>query len=225
MVPGGWQGGWVFDSVAGELRRRGHRVEAVTLAGLELEGPTDVERPANLEAHVDQVAAVVEGLDGTTVALCGHSYAGLVIAGVADRLGDRLDHLVFIDAYVPEDGDSCWSLTTDMFREMFVAGARADGRWVGVPEGMDPRARAHPLASFVQGVTLHGNAWPALRRTYISGGDWTGSPFVELTERLRKDPAWEVHEIPVGHNIARRDPQGLATILDALPSTGGTAAG
>lgn len=49
----------------------------------------------------------------------------MVIAGVADLLGDRLDQLVFIDAYVPDDGDSCWSLTSDRFRELFMAGARA----------------------------------------------------------------------------------------------------
>ncbi len=61
----------------------------------------------------------------------------MVIAGVADLLGDRLDQLVFIDAYVPDDGDSCWSLTSDRFRELFMAGARADGRWVAVPEGLD----------------------------------------------------------------------------------------
>ena len=215
MVPGGWQGGWVFDAVAGELRRRGHRVEAVTLAGLELDGPVGGELPANLDVHVEQVAAVVERADGP-LALCGHSYAGLVIAGVADRLGDRLEHLVFIDAYVPDDGDSCWSLTSDVFRELFIAGADADGRWVAVPRGMDDRARPHPLASFVQSIKLEGNSWPALVRTYISGGDWPGTPFANLTERLRNDPTWQFHEIPVGHNIARRDPHTLATLLNTL---------
>ena len=49
MVPGGWQGGWVFDSVAAELHRNGHHVAAVTLSGLELDGPVDVDRPPNLD--------------------------------------------------------------------------------------------------------------------------------------------------------------------------------
>ncbi|WP_330346990.1 alpha/beta fold hydrolase [Streptomyces sp. NBC_00582] len=217
MVPGGWQGGWVFDAVAAELHRDGHHVEAVTLSGLESDGPVDVERPPNLDTHVDQVADVIARGDGTPVALCGHSYGGMVIAGVADRLGDRLDQLVFIDAYVPDDGDSCWSLTSDSFRELFMAGARADGRWVAVPEGLDPRARPHPLASFVQSIRLGGDRGHALGRTYISGGAWPGSPFVSLTEQLREDPGWRVHEIPVGHNIARRDPHNLAAVLRALP--------
>lgn len=216
MVPGGWQGGWVFDSVAAELRRNGHRVEAVTLSGLESDGPVDVDRAPNLDDHIDQVAEIIDGSDGTPLALCGHSYGGLVIAGVADRLSERLDHLVFIDAYVPDDGDSCWSLTSDSFRELFIAGARADGRWVSVPDGLDPRARPHPLASFVQSIRLAGAVSNSVGRTFISGGAWPGSPFLNLTERLRNDSGWRVHEIPVGHNIARRDPLSLAAVLDAL---------
>uniref|UniRef100_A0AAU2W170 Alpha/beta fold hydrolase n=1 Tax=Streptomyces sp. NBC_00008 TaxID=2903610 RepID=A0AAU2W170_9ACTN len=222
MVPGGWQGGWAFDSVAVELNRAGHQVEAVTLAGLEQDGPADADRPPNLDTHIDQVAEIIDRGDGAPLALCGHSYGGMVIAGVADRLGARLDHLVFIDAYVPDDGDSCWSLTSDSFRESFIAGSRADGRWVAVPDGLDPRARPHPLASFIQSVRLRntsGHAPPA--RTFISGGVWPDSPFLTLTERLRGDAAWRVHELAVGHNIARRDPHGLAAILRTLPPAGG----
>jgi thioesterase domain-containing protein len=223
LVPGGWQGGWAFDAVAAELRRAGHQVEAVTLAGLEPDGPAEADRPPNLDAHVDQVAGIVERGGVGPLALCGHSYGGMVIAGVADRLGDRLAHLVFIDAYVPEDGDSCWSLTSDRFRELFTTGARADGRWVAVPCGADSRARPHPLASLLQALRLRSGPGPAVARTYISGGGWPGSPFVALTERLRRDPGWRVHEIPVGHNIAHRDPHALAAVLGSLPQADGSA--
>jgi len=215
MVPGGWQGGWVFDEVAAELRRDGHDVDAVTLAGLEAAGPADPDRAPNLDDHIAQVAEIVERTEAP-IALCGHSYAGLVIAGVADRLGDRLAHLVFIDAYVPADGDSCWSLTSQAFRETFIAGSRADGRWVAVPDGLDPRARPHSLASFVQSIKLGGTPDPSYQRTYVSGGAWPGTPFLELVARLSEDPGWQVHEIPVGHNIARRDPLGLAALLTTL---------
>lgn len=220
MVPGGWQGGWAFDAVADVLRQGGHLVEAVTLSGLELHGPVDVTRAPNLDSHIDQVAEIIDRGEQVPVALCGHSYGGMVIAGVADRLGHRLDHVVYIDAYVPDDGDSCWSLTSDTFRELFISGSRADGRWVAVPEGLDdPRARPHPLPSFVQSISLEGNAEPGFGRTFISGGAWPGSPFVTLTERLRDDSAWRVHDIPVGHGIARRDPSGLASVLCALAPT------
>jgi pimeloyl-ACP methyl ester carboxylesterase len=74
------------------------------LSGLELDGPVDVDRPPNLDTHIDQVAEIIDCSDETPLALCGHSYGGLVIAGVADRLSDRLDQLVSIDAHVPDDG-------------------------------------------------------------------------------------------------------------------------
>jgi hypothetical protein len=103
-----------------------------------------------------------------------------------------------------------------------MAGARDDGRWVAVPCGADPRARPHPLASFLQALRLR-NPGRAVGRTFISGGAWPGSPFTAVTERLRHNSGWRVHEIPVGHNIARRDPGGLAAVLGALPPGGGSA--
>lgn len=175
LVPGGWQGGWVFDSVIAELTRKGHQAQAVTLSGLEPDGPVDIERPPNLDDHINQVIKILDDVDETPVALCGHSYAGMVISGVADELSHRLDQLVYIDAYVPDDGDSCWSLTSDSFRELFIAGARADGRWVDVPDGLDPRARPHSLASFVQSIRLKNNLSNTVGRTYISGGSWPGT--------------------------------------------------
>lgn len=162
MVPGGWQGGWAFDSVAAELRRDGHHVEAVTLEGLEPDGPVDADRAPNLDTHIAQVAEIIDRGDGTPLALCGHSYAGMVIAGVADQLGDRLDQLVFMDAYVPDDGDSCWSLTSDTFRELFIAGARADGRW-----GRGPRRTRSPRATAPAGQLRpdHQVGWQPRPRT------------------------------------------------------------
>ncbi|WP_051834027.1 alpha/beta fold hydrolase [Streptomyces sp. NRRL S-646] len=140
MVPGGRQGGWAFDPVAAELHRNGHHVEAVTLSGLEPDGPADADRPPNPDTHIDQVTEIIDHSDATPAALCGHSYGGMVIAGVADRLSHRLHHLVFIDAYVPHHGDSCRSLTSNTFREPFITGARPDGRWVTAPPRTRPPA-------------------------------------------------------------------------------------
>ncbi|MDQ0596087.1 hypothetical protein QF037_000432 [Streptomyces canus] len=119
--------------------------------------------------------------------------------------------------------DSCWSLTSDQFRYLFMAGARGDGCWVAIPSVIDPRARPHPLPSFLQSLRLHDGGGYAVGRTFISGGAWPGSPFVDVAERPRRDSDWRVHEIPVGHNIARRDPSGLAAVLGALSPTGGGA--
>ncbi|MFJ4856061.1 alpha/beta fold hydrolase [Streptomyces sp. NPDC088730] len=222
MVPGGWQGGWAFGSVAVELNRAGHQVEAVTLAGPAPDGPAAVDRPPNLDTHIDQVAEIIEQGDGTPPALCGHSYGGMVIAGVAGRAGPRLDHLVFIDAYVPgrrgiRAGPS--PATASGSRSSPVPAPTAGGSRSRTGSTL---ARPHPLASFIQPVRLrHGSGHAPPARTFISGGAWPDSPFPSLTEWLRDDPARRVHELPAGHNIARRDPHGLAAILRTLPPAGG----
>ena len=215
LVPGGWQGGWIYDPVAGPLRARGHEVHALTFRGLEPD-PDDEGRAANLDTQVDQVAELVESLAGPVV-LCGHSYAGMVIASIADRLPHRIAHLVHIEAYVPADGDSCFSLTSDHFRGVFIAGAARDGRTIAVPPELDERARPHPLAAMVQAVRLSARAarrpYP---RSFVYGGPWEGSPFVDVAARLRDDPRWTVHELPVGHNPMRRAPEALVDLLTAV---------
>lgn len=216
LVPGGWQGGWVYDEVGEMLRERGHAVRAVTPAGLEADPNMGAGPTPNLTSHVDQIVECVGDSGGEPVILCGHSYAGMVITGAAETIPERIAHLVYIDAYVPADGDSCWALTSDMFRGMFVAGAAHDGRLVAVPDGLDARARPHPLASFLQAVEVRNPVAAQLPRTFIGGGPWRGSPFVELALRLRGDPRWNVQEIPVGHNIMRRDPAALGTALAAI---------
>jgi hypothetical protein len=81
----------------------------------------------------------------------------MVITGVADKIPERIYALTYIDAYIPKDGDSCWSLTNDAYRQVFVSGASNDGFTVAVPPGTDDRRRPHPLATFMQSIHLKGN--------------------------------------------------------------------
>ncbi|WP_346774184.1 alpha/beta fold hydrolase [Streptomyces sp. ADI93-02] len=93
----------------------------------------------------------------TGATLVGHSYAGMVIAAAADRADGRISRLVHVDAYVPRDGDSCWSSTNERFREVFAAGAAATGyAAVRPPDGGHTRRRPHPLAPFLQTIRLTG---------------------------------------------------------------------
>jgi pimeloyl-ACP methyl ester carboxylesterase len=129
----------------------------------------------NLDTHIRDVVAVIEAEDLSDVVLVGHSYGGMVITGVADALPGRIRRLVYSDAYVPEDGDSCWSLTSPAFRELFAAGAGGDGFSVPPPAGADPRATAHPLASFMQRIRLSGAVGAVVRRDYIYLSGWDGT--------------------------------------------------
>jgi pimeloyl-ACP methyl ester carboxylesterase len=208
LVPGGWHGGWAFDAVARPLTAAGHEVAALTLSGLDGSTPAGV----NLERHVGDVVAAIEAA-ATPVVLVGHSYGGMAIAGAADRLPSRVAALVFVDAYVPDDGDSVWSLTSDRYRGVFIAGAAGDGLACSAPSHLDARCRPHPLATFIQAIRLTG-AWRGIRaKVHIAATGWEGSPFAATHARLRVDPDWQTHRLACAHDVPRLAPAALADIL------------
>ncbi|MBN9457952.1 MAG: alpha/beta hydrolase [Bosea sp.] len=208
LIPGGWQGGWVYDSVAEMLNARGHNALPITLAGLgDAPAPT-----ANLDTHIGEVLDAAERCDGELV-IVGHSYAGMVVSGVADAVPSRIRALVYVDAYVPDSGDSMWSLTTPRFRELIIAGAQADGLTSAPPANSDPRFRPHPLGAFLQSIRLSGRWRDVPRKIHIGAFGWDGSPFLDLHQRLSADPEWSTFALDCGHNVARLKPEVLTDIL------------
>jgi pimeloyl-ACP methyl ester carboxylesterase len=104
LVHGAWHGGWCWRRVADILIKAGHRVYTPTLTGLG-ERSHLAHGNINLSTHVTDVVNVLkwERLEG--VVLCGHSYGGFVISGVAEKMQDAIASIVFLDALVPEHGD------------------------------------------------------------------------------------------------------------------------
>src|SRR5262249_17845430 len=136
------------------------------------------------------------------VVLLGHSYGGMVLSGVLDRAPDRIAAAIYSDAYVPANGQSCFELANDLFRNMFLEGAARDGFSVEPPPGLDPRATPHPLPSFPQSLRLS-HAPPTIRRGYVYLSGWPYTPFTPVYERLRHDDAWQTFSLPVGHSVIR----------------------
>jgi pimeloyl-ACP methyl ester carboxylesterase len=211
LVPGGWRGGWYFRPIADALRHQGHAAFPVTLTGLGDRAHL-LTAATNLDTHIQDVMALLEAEDIHDAVLVGHSYAGMVITGAAARAPGRVRRLVYGDAYVPGDGDSCYDLTTQAFRELFIQGAQADGHTVPPPSRLDARVTPHPLASFLQKLRLD-SAPQADRRDYIYLSGWSGTPFTEVYQRLHHDPCWHVHTLPTGHDIAGAAPERLVQIL------------
>ncbi|CAN7202523.1 alpha/beta fold hydrolase [Polaromonas sp. LjRoot131] len=208
LVPGGWHGGWAFDAVSQALVNEGHEVQALTLSGLGDEPAIG----ANLEYHINEVVQALRGHD-TPAVLVGHSYGGMVITGAADRAPSHVKAIVYVDAYVPDNGASVWSLTTPTYRERFIAGAAADGLACAPAAHLDRRCRPHPMATFLQAISLTGD-WRKVRgKAFVAAFGWEGSPFLELYERLRLDPEWATHRLDCAHDVPRLAPDALAGIL------------
>jgi len=208
LIPGGWQGGWAFEKVANLLIAHGHNAQPLTLAGL-----GDVPAPsANLALHISEAVSAIRAHHDELI-LVGHSYGGMVVSGAADVEHANIRALVYSDAYVPESGDSVWSLTSSRFRDAFIAGAAADGLTCAPPPNLDPRCRPHPMGTFLQAIELDGRWRNVSRKIFVAAQGWEGSPFLDLYRRLSADPEWTTFAFDCGHNIPRLKPEALVEIL------------
>ncbi|WP_425247426.1 alpha/beta fold hydrolase [Streptomyces sp. NEAU-NA10] len=219
LVAGAWLGAWAWDEVAAELRAAGEDAHPLTLSGLaEKQGV-----PAGLETHVGDVVDEVERLGLRDVVLVGHSYSGIPVGQAAERIGDRLRRVVFVDANVPVDGESFLSgWPSDPVREAIAA---HDGFWppLTADDCAGQGLTDEQVRRFVEGATPHPGATllepaavsrplDALPATYIKcllDGD---EPMPAVAELL-KGEGWELVEMDTGHWPMFSQPRELARIL------------
>jgi pimeloyl-ACP methyl ester carboxylesterase len=234
LVHGAWHGGWCWRDVASALRAAGHRVATPTHTGVgerAHQGGADV----TLETHIGDVIACIEAEEMNDLILCGHSYGGMVITGVADRLGARVKQLVYLDAFVPQDGQSLLDLVkialppevAGVFVAAFHDSSRVGGRMAPIPAEMfgikaenrawvDRRCVAQSLATFTLPLLLRGGTAPGTPRLYILADAWDPSPFRHFAARLEGQADWRVSKLPSSHDVMVDMPQELAAELMAL---------
>jgi pimeloyl-ACP methyl ester carboxylesterase len=211
LIPGGWRGGWTFAEFVARLKRAGHQAYAVTLSGLDV-APEPSPAGINLDTHIADVMELLAARDLSEVILCSHSYGGMVAAGVADRAPERIAALAYIDAFVPTDGQSWWDLANEHFRHLIIERVRHDGLTVEPPAGSERRRRPHPIGTFLQALHLTRAEKPMLR-LFVYATGWEATPFTAQYERLRDDPAWQVHTLACGHDVIIEKPDEVFAIL------------
>jgi pimeloyl-ACP methyl ester carboxylesterase len=234
IVHGAWSGAHAWRWVRPLLRAAGHDVFTPCLTGLgeraHLGGPA-----TDLGIHIEDVVAVLHYEDLRDVVLVGHSYGGMVITGVADRVPDRLAKLVYLDADVPLDGESEFDLLPPEERQQYEDAARAHGDgWAIPPPFPDPlppdtdpvvawtvaRMAPHPLRTLTQPLHLSRPSAAHPPRTYIlctAGKE--GEQLPRYVQRVSADPAWQLVELPASHVAHVTAPELLtACLLDVLES-------
>jgi pimeloyl-ACP methyl ester carboxylesterase len=132
LVHGAWQGASTWDLIVPKLQIAGHKVFAPVLTGLG-EDSHRLSSAVNLDSHIDDVAGILkrESLHGVT--LVGHSYAGMVITGVAERESGRLSRLIYVDAFVPGNEESALDLLPETIQKSFREEAHANGQGWRLP--------------------------------------------------------------------------------------------
>jgi pimeloyl-ACP methyl ester carboxylesterase len=234
LVHGGWHGAWCWRRVTPLLRDAGHEVITPTLTGLG-ERAHLVSRDVDVSAHVRDVASVLEMEDVHDAILVGHSYGGIVITAVAEVAGERIGQLVYLDAFVPQEGKGLFDLLVPERAAMYESAAREHGEgWLvplpwekalagwGVTDPDDlrwmlPRMTPQPLATFLEPAGS-GAAAERFTRTYIHCADKpAGDPFAPFAAATREDGAWDVKTLSTGHDAMITAPEAVArTLLDAV---------
>ena len=218
FVHGAWGGGWQYTKVQPLLEEAGFVVFRPTMTGLgervHLGGP-DV----GLSTHIEDIVKVLEFEDLDEVILVGHSYGGMVIAGVADRVPGRIAKLVYFDAFLPEDGESVASLFGDAIDAMATAGGGGAEAWQLVPRWVEegelpPVDVPQPLLTFIEPIVLDNPVaaqLPAVFLLTVEAGKEVDD-FDVFADRAKRR-GWQVVEMEGSHNPHWFQPENFVSAL------------
>jgi pimeloyl-ACP methyl ester carboxylesterase len=235
LVHPAWHGGWCWKKVIPFLRTRGHDVYTPTLTGLG-ERAHLAHPEVGLETHIQDVVNVRKYEDLSGVILVGHSSGGMVVTGVADRVPDQVAQVVYLDAFVPDDGQSMMDVIPANRRQGIEARVQAEGKgWLlpslapvpwdqflreawGVTDEADRRWMAArlgptPFKHFKDSVRRTNAAAEKLPRTYIRCLQWPNPMYDRYAETARRTAGWRYRELATSHEAFVTMPRELADLL------------
>jgi pimeloyl-ACP methyl ester carboxylesterase len=242
LVHGSGHGSWCWRRVANPLRAQGHRVFTPTLTGLG-ERAHLLSPSVNLDMHCRDVMSLISCEEIEDVVLVGHSYAGIIISLVADRMPNPLRHLVYLDAQVPKDGESWADRQPDLaphrikaayaytaerglatpviqFTPPFDTGRAMGLRDPADIEWVNRRISDHPLATYMQPAFLTNAVGNGIPKTYVSCTGETLAIFDPIKRRVRDDADWSYTEIDACHDCMVSSPDDVVQALLTAAASG-----
>jgi pimeloyl-ACP methyl ester carboxylesterase len=223
---GAWGGGWSWKKMHPLMQAAGHRLVTPTYTGLGERA--HLASPAvDLETHIQDVLGVIHYEDLRDIVLLGHSYGGMVATGVADRAPERIAQLIYLDAFVPREGQSLFDLNEPAVEPMRAA-ARAGEGWRVPPnptppdtsdadvDWLTPRRVSMPIKCFETKLKLH-NGETTLPRSYIYATRIApADTFGQFARRAKSEPGWRYFEIDASHSPNVTAPETLVQLLQGI---------
>ena len=224
LIHGAWHGGWCWQRVADRLRTRGHAVFTPTLTGLG-ERAHLLHPDIDLSLHVADVLGAIRCERLSDIVLVGHSYGGCVISGVAEAVANKIRSIVFLDAFIPDNGESLFDIVQPAVKEVIqgvldrgetivpVRDAAAfkvnekDRAWV------DSLATPQPIRTMTEKIKLMGARDRIAKKIYIRASGYPNVSFDKAYARVKADRGWRTYEVPCGHDVMIDDPDRLTDIL------------
>ncbi|MFZ2068797.1 MAG: alpha/beta hydrolase [Xanthobacteraceae bacterium] len=223
LVHGAWHGAWCWRRVARLLAKNGHEVFTPTLTGVG-ERSHLLNPSINVETHILDVVNEMKWQELKHVVLVGHSYGGMVISGVAEKMEKAIGSFVMLDAFMPEDGQGVLDIYPQPNREPVEAALRSgattmpprsaalfkvneqDRAWV------DAQCTPQPIQTFVQKLKLAGARDRIGKKTYIRAAAYA-NPYFDAALASARTKNWRIYELPCGHDVMLDMPERLAQIL------------
>lgn len=220
IVHGATGGGWDWKEVDHRLTADGHTVYRPTLTGLgekiHLANP-DI----NLTTHINDIVNVILFEDLHEVVLAGHSYGGMVITGVMDRIPERISHVIFLDAAVPDDGMSAIDLWGPLAPEHKIVDGQINFSWLDASKPA-PRDVPQSLKTYTEPVSYKNPAAMKLPVTYVAfipAGDSIEQRAAHDSSWSRaKARGWTIRTLASDHVAERTHPAELVALMEDAPT-------
>lgn len=210
LVHGAFGGGWCYKRVARLLRSEGHDVYTPTNTGVG-ERVHLFDPAINLDTHVEDIMNVIKWEELDDFVLVGHSYGGMIITVVADIVPEKIRTLVYLDAFVPEDGKRQFDyLPGDRVKGMRHDAQDHDGGIAPIPaevllvnpddvDWVNSMCVRHPINTFDQPIKLSGGiSRLKSKRVFISAAAYANGPFKQFYDILKDDPNWRIYTVDCG---------------------------
>lgn len=219
LVHGAWRGSWCWKRVRRMLAQQGHEVFTPTLTGL-ADRSHLLSEQVDLRTHTLDVLNLVQWEELDDFVLCGHSYAGMVVSGVADRIPERIRALVFLDAFVPADGECLADFAPVSGGELIDGwkcppiSAAAFGDNAADQSWIDRQCTPQAVGCFRQPAELRGGISRIKRIAYVYASGWAGgeSPFKRFRD-LARGRGWQCSDLDCGHDVMLDRPEEVAALL------------
>ena len=225
---GAWSAGWAWKKMHPLMAARGHRLIAPTLTGIGER--SHLAHPGiDLDMHIADILGVLTYENLTEVNLIGHSYSGMVATGVADRARERIAQLIYLDAFVPRDGESAFDVLPEATRAQRQSGASNSADGWRIPPGTMPADTSpedlawctplrvpQPVKTFEQKLTFQNGPLDLPRQYIYCARKPPDDRFRVFYERAKTEGWAGTHEIDASHNPHITAPVLLAELLSTI---------
>ncbi len=226
LIHGAWHGGWCWRRVADRLEAKGHKVFAPSLTGL-ADRSHLLSLNVNLDTHITDIANMFKWEEIKDACLVAHSYGGWPCSGALEQIGDRVSSIVWLDAFLPKDGERGADAASEFSRKSlaeavakgepgrrgppakaFGVVTEADQKWV------DSKVTLQPNAIPMQPIKLTGARDKVAKKTYIRAPKYAQPAFDKALAECQADKSWATYVTnDAGHDVMVDAPDWLTDIL------------